>query len=224
MSKYSLKERETRGKRDAKREMTRPFTISTERILDAAREVFLQKGIQATTAEVARRAGVAEGSIFKRFQTKHELFLRAMEPTLQDPEFLRKLPQRVGTGDLRQNLLEFGTEMLAFLRPLMPLMMMSWSNRECGLPSHLARPNPPPQRALQRIAAYFEAEMRLERLGRHDPEVLARVFTGSVQNYVFHELLLQAHDEQPLSAEVYLRGLVDLIWSGAAPARREEPS
>src|SRR5262245_51508927 len=111
--------------------MTRPSTITNEQILQAAREVFLAKGIQATTAEVAERAGVAEGSIFKRFTTKQELFLRAMEPTLQDPEFLRKLPQRVGKGDLRRHLFEFGKEMLAFLRPLLPLMMMSWSNRNC---------------------------------------------------------------------------------------------
>src|SRR5438093_10587737 len=102
--------------------MSRPPTITTEQILNAAREVFLEKGIQATTSEVARRAGVAEGSIFKRFHTKHELFLRAMEPTFQDPDFLRKLPERVGNGDLRQHPFEFGTELLAFLRRLMPLM------------------------------------------------------------------------------------------------------
>src|SRR2546425_2132332 len=185
MSKYSLKSKAGTARRGD--EMARPSTITTEQILDAAREVFLEKGIQATTSEVARRAGVAEGSIFKRFRTKQELFLRAMEPTFQDPAFLRKLPQRVGNGDLRQNLVEFGTEMLAFLRRIVPLMMMSWSNRECGLPKQLAAPNPPPVRALKRIGAYFEAEMRLKRLRRQDPEILARVFMGSLQNYVFLE-------------------------------------
>jgi AcrR family transcriptional regulator len=204
--------------------MIRPSTITTEQILDAAREVFLEKGIQATTAEVARRADVAEGSIFKRFRTKHELFRRAMEPTVQDPEFLRMLPQRVGNGDLRRHLFEFGTEMLAFMRRLMPLMMMSWSNRKCGLPKHLSMPDPPPVRAVRRIAAFFEAEMRRKRLRRHDPEILARVFVGSVQNYVFLELLLKAHHQPSIPAEEYLRGLVHLIWTGAAPAKRKESS
>jgi AcrR family transcriptional regulator len=204
--------------------MTRPATITTGQILDAAREVFLEKGIQATTAEVARRAGVAEGSIFKRFPTKQQLFIRAMEPTFQDPEFLRKLPQRVGNGDLRENLLESGREMLGFLRQLLPLMMMAWSNRECGLPRHLAAPDPPPVRALRRITAFFNAEMDLGRLRRQDPEILGRVFMGSLQNYVFLELLLQAHHETPMPAEVYLQGLVELIWNGAAPnARKESP-
>ena len=202
--------------------MTRPTTITTTQILDAAREVFLEKGIQATTAEVARRAGVAEGSIFKRFHTKQELFIRAMQPTLQDPAFLRKLEQRVGKGELHENLVEFGGETLAFLRGILPLMMMSWSNRECGLPPHLAAPDPPPVRALRRIAAYFAAEMALGRLRHQDPEILGRVFMGSLQNYVFFELLLKAHHETPMPEETYLRGLVELIWTGAAPNVREE--
>jgi len=49
--------------------MPRPAKIKDEEILAAAREVFLEKGIRATTAEVAKRAGIAEGSIFNRFAT-----------------------------------------------------------------------------------------------------------------------------------------------------------
>ena len=165
---------------------------------------------------------MAEGSIFKRFRTKQELFLRAMEPTFHDPQFLRKLEPRVGQGELQANLLEFGAEMLAFLRAIMPLLMMSWSNRDCGLPPHLAAPDPPPVRALRRIAAYFAAEMDLGRLRRQDPEILGRVFMGSLQNYVFLELLQKAHHETPMPAENYLRGLVELIWTGAAPIGLEE--
>ena len=58
--------------------MARPTSIKDETIVAAAREVFLERGIQATTAEVAERAGVSEGSVFKRFKTKSELFRAAM--------------------------------------------------------------------------------------------------------------------------------------------------
>src|SRR5215470_10839817 len=79
MSKYSL--------------MVRPARITDSQILVAARDVFLEKGISATTAEVARRAGIAEGSIFKRFPTKEHLFCAAMTPG-GDPPWLKLILSR----------------------------------------------------------------------------------------------------------------------------------
>ncbi len=200
--------------------MSRPAHITDEQILTAARAVFLEKGIQATTAEVARRASVAEGSIFKRFKTKHELFAAAMQ--LEEPDWLRTLQQRVGKGDVKQNLVEVGLQIVEFFRALMPLMMMAWSNPgPSGVPESLSSPNPPPIRALKRLASYFEAEMRAQRVRRHDPEIAARAYLGGLQNYVFLELLLKAQDELPLPAEMYLRGLVNLLWNGMGPAAKK---
>mgnify|MGYP001134528590 CR=1 FL=1 len=58
--------------------MARPTSIDDDQILTAARAVFLEHGIRGTTLEVAQRAGVSEGSIFKRWKTKEELFHAAM--------------------------------------------------------------------------------------------------------------------------------------------------
>jgi len=58
--------------------------ISTEkqrRILEAALEVFAERGYAGTpTAEIAKRAGVAEGTIFKHYKTKKELLLGVLAP------------------------------------------------------------------------------------------------------------------------------------------------
>jgi AcrR family transcriptional regulator len=43
------------------------------RILDAAEEVFSEKGASASTEEVASRAGVAIGTVFRHFPTKDDL-------------------------------------------------------------------------------------------------------------------------------------------------------
>ncbi|MBK6513564.1 MAG: TetR family transcriptional regulator [Polyangiaceae bacterium] len=40
--------------------MARPTVIRNEAILEAARDVFLERGILGTSAEVAQRAGVSE--------------------------------------------------------------------------------------------------------------------------------------------------------------------
>ncbi len=45
-----------------------------ERIIDAARAVMLNKGlVRATTKEIARAAGVSEGTIYNYFANKEEL-------------------------------------------------------------------------------------------------------------------------------------------------------
>jgi len=196
--------------------MARPSTITTEQILEAARATFLEHGLRATTAQVARRAGVAEGSIFNRFATKHDLFFAAMQPSLRDPEFLHLLDGREGTGDVRAHMVELGTELLEFLRRMLPLIMMSWSHSRGPLPPHLATKDPPPARALRQAARYFTAEMRLGRLRRCDPEVLARALFGGVQNYVFHELIRKRRSTAKAD-RAFVRGLVDLLWSGIAP-------
>jgi AcrR family transcriptional regulator len=199
--------------------MPRPPKIKDEEILAAARSVFLEKGIRATTAEVARRAGIAEGSIFNRFPTKAALFQAAMRPTMEEPPWAQLLLDRAGKGDVRENLAEIGVQVLEFLRQIVPIMMMSWSNPsgDISLPEPLSGPNPPPLRAMRRLVAYFDAEIRAGRLRADDPELLARVFLGSLQNYVFFEVLLRAQDMMPLPATTYVRGVVQLLWNGAAP-------
>lgn len=54
-----------------------------KKILEAATKIFTKKGYKgATTSEIAREAGVAEGTIFKHFKSKKELFLSLFIPFL----------------------------------------------------------------------------------------------------------------------------------------------
>jgi len=198
--------------------MARPVSIKDETIIAAAREVFLERGIRATTAEVALRAGVSEGSVFKRFKSKVELFRAAMSDRLTEPEWLRELAGKVGQGDVRENLIATGLKIVVFFRELMPLMMMSWSNPgPNGLPDVIGGPNPPPVRALKMVIGYFEAEMRGGRIRVQDPEIVARAFMGSINTFVFFDLLHAVNGELPLAAETFVRGLVSLLWSGIEP-------
>jgi AcrR family transcriptional regulator len=49
------------------------------RVLDAAREVFAEQGIDAPVTEIADRAGVGVGTIFRRFPTKDDLLAAVVE-------------------------------------------------------------------------------------------------------------------------------------------------
>ncbi|WP_181519918.1 TetR/AcrR family transcriptional regulator [Anoxybacillus ayderensis] len=53
------------------------------KILQAAIDMFAEKGYAATsTSEIAKRAGVAEGTIFRHYKTKKDLLLAIVKPTL----------------------------------------------------------------------------------------------------------------------------------------------
>ena len=198
--------------------MARPTNIKDETIVAAARELFLERGIRVTTAEVAHHAGVSEGSIFNRFPTKEHLFRAAMESQLAAPQWFTQLDARVGKGDPRESLLSLAGEVLGFFRTAAPLMMMMWSNHAGLSPRDaLEGPDAPPVRAIKRLSAFFAAEARLGRVRNCDPEILARAFLGGIANYAFIEALQRGGGALPLPAEPYLRGLIDLLWRGFAP-------
>src|ERR1700742_2182178 len=70
-------------------------TDAERRIAEAALEAFAKNGYNATTtSEIARQAGVAEGTIFRYYPTKQELLTRVVAPvaaTLLAPVVRRNL-------------------------------------------------------------------------------------------------------------------------------------
>jgi AcrR family transcriptional regulator len=48
-----------------------------ERVVDAARDVFAEQGLEASTNEIARRAGVGVATLFRRFPTRDDLVAAA---------------------------------------------------------------------------------------------------------------------------------------------------
>lgn len=55
-----------------------------ERVLAAATAVFAEQGADASVAEIARRAGVGAGTLFRHFPTKHDLLLASLELGFDD--------------------------------------------------------------------------------------------------------------------------------------------
>jgi AcrR family transcriptional regulator len=55
-----------------------------ERIVAAAIEVFAERGLEASTAEIAARAGVGEATLFRRFPTKDDLVTAIIGQQLAD--------------------------------------------------------------------------------------------------------------------------------------------
>ncbi|MBO8157081.1 MAG: TetR/AcrR family transcriptional regulator [Bacillaceae bacterium] len=59
------------------------ITPKQAKIIQAAIEIFAEKGYaSASTSEIAKRAGVAEGTIFRHYKTKKELLLSIVSPMI----------------------------------------------------------------------------------------------------------------------------------------------
>jgi AcrR family transcriptional regulator len=196
--------------------MGRPEVIERGVLLDIARDVFKDRGMRATTAEVAQRAGISEGALFKRFKTKAELFRAAVEHVGEAPAWIASLPARVGRGNLDEELEALALEMLQFARTLMPCVLMAHANNGEGELPVWQGTMPPPIRALKALAAYFEAEMKLGRVREGDPEIYARSFAGPLMHFVVMELMHRSQDFMPIASETFVRGHVRVLLRGFA--------
>lgn len=65
--------------------MSRPDRTIDPRLLDAAKEEFLEKGFSgALIREICAKAGVTTGAFYKRYANKEELFDALVSPTVED--------------------------------------------------------------------------------------------------------------------------------------------
>ena len=70
------------GTEDSGRPLRADARRNRERVLAAATEVFAEQGADASVAEIARRAGVGAGTLFRHFPTKHDLLLATFQASL----------------------------------------------------------------------------------------------------------------------------------------------
>ncbi|BAZ25411.1 TetR family transcriptional regulator [Kalymmatonema gypsitolerans NIES-4073] len=196
--------------------MARIPKITNEQILEAAREVFLEKGFSGSTLEIAARSGVSEASIFKRFSTKEELFFTAMGI----PETLvwvNELETLVGKGNLKENLIQICLRILEFHREVMPRVMMLQSRGKIPTPEI---PKPKLIQHVNALTAFLEREMKQGRLRPCDPKTLAHLLLGSLMNYVLSEHIgIQV--SMPTTEQEFVQCLVEILWQGIAPVKHE---
>lgn len=188
--------------------MARPVSIQSEAILEAARMVFMRDGYKAGTAQIARAAGVSEGSLFKHFKSKCNLFLAAMEIKVGEASWSDTLMASVGRGDLRTAMENAGLHLLQELQKMLPRMMMV-SSSGVTIPNHAPDGGePPPLRKMNILCRYFKAEIKAGRLAMASPQIQAHMFLGALAHYAWCETLFGYRSASP---EDYVKTLVDTL-------------
>lgn len=96
---------------ETRRERARPLAPEERReaIIAATRPLLHEHGRATTTKQIAEAAGIAEGTVFRAFASKEELFDAVLEAEFDPTSFLEDVA-RIDPGlDLRERMIAFTT-------------------------------------------------------------------------------------------------------------------
>ena len=144
-------------------------------ILDSAAAVFAEKGFhRATTKEIARRAGIAEGTIYNYFDSKDDLLI-GMMARLTELETLGDELTEALQGDVRdffvamfRRRVEHMVEGQDILQAILPEVMVNAELREHYYQRHVLR-------IAGLLEQYVQARIELEHIRPVDVTLTTRV-------------------------------------------------
>ncbi len=149
--------------------MTERGQATRQQLLDAAAAVFAERGYAgATTKEIAKAAGVSEGTIYRHFVDKRELFGAVfVDRNAANFDAVTKLPGLAGTRTVRENLLFLIEAIEDVEREIAPLRAAA--STDADLASALVSTSADPATAssvgpLRPLTLYLEAEQRIGRI------------------------------------------------------------
>lgn len=97
----------------------------TERIFQGAISVFIKKGLQATTHEVAKEAGVAEVTLYRRYSTKENLFFTVINNVLEKKfqSHMLEIARETDTEQFLINIIENRLDILSKNEDLVKMLL-----------------------------------------------------------------------------------------------------
>ena len=206
-----------------------PASGTRAQLVDAAERVLRSKGlVRATTKEIAREAGCAEGTLYLHFADKLDLVRAVHEKLL--PAFIEvvsRLPGRAGLGTVEGNLTDLARWALRLYRDMLPLGSSLFADPELlgRFRARLAERGGGPHRAWEPVVAYLRAEQALGRVRVDaDPAAAALLLLGACEQLTFVELMtgpetLPFRDRPDPAAE-----LVATLLAGLSPTRAPDPT
>jgi AcrR family transcriptional regulator len=199
----------------------KPATKRQKQILNAAMEVFVQKGYAATMPEIAEMAGVAAGTIYIYYPSKRDLFIAVIQNVIFDTPLLNLIDKisadqfPVIFKHIMQNRLSLsqGSNMprlLSFMGEIQrdPELKVMYLEQ-------LIQP------ILSRMEAFYRSQIAADRIRQLDPPVVVRAIGGMIIGLVMLESLEgEASPLNGLPKEKVSDDLLKLVLYGLAGENR----
>lgn len=197
-------------------------------ILEAARRTLETKGLLgASTREIAREAGVADGTLYVHFADRIELFLALLQeylPPFVEP--LRRLEHLAGRRTVRANLADVVQGALYWFEKLLPLFAPLAADPflHNAFRQRLKERNEGPHLSVAALEAYLAAEQKLGRVHpKANPRASAVLLFGACQYWIF---IVQGLDNDlGFTRSSFIKDVVHSLMIGLEPLpRKARPS
>jgi AcrR family transcriptional regulator len=188
------------------------------RIVEAADQVIRDKGLAgATTREIARAAGCAEGSIYVHFADKTDLVIAVI--TEREPHFatMLELPGKAGEASVEDNLAAWLEELVELFRDNLPIFLAVLGDRAvlARFTERLQERGTGPFAVAGAAAAYLTAEQELGRVRTSaEPGIVAALLVAAGRDYGLARVLTGV---EPAPAPAFARETARTIVTGLAP-------
>jgi len=183
-----------------------------DRLIQATERLLRTHGLaRVTTRDIAREAGVAEGSLYHHFRDKAELILAVVEYGVGDfRKVLEDLPLQIGQRTVRANLERVLYAAFDFHYQIAPIICSVFSDQELLVRYRemLSERCSGPQCLHDALASYLQAE---QRLGRVAPEAMPLAAAKLLLASSFHTAMLDQFLGNDLSQSAARRRLRDCV-------------
>lgn len=197
---------------------TKPKTEKQQKIIEAAIQLFADKGYANTsTAEIAKTAGVSEGTIFKHYGTKDRLLLSLILPFAEElfPRIAQDMIAQTFTANtenfeqflrsLIHNRIAFLKENIGIAQVFIKELMYNDGLRKELLPFVVTRVKP----LLEQVVEQFKARGELVDLPTDAilRNVASFLFGFLASRYLFMEQIVIREEEVEAAVQFIMRGI-----------------
>lgn len=197
------------------------LTEKQKGILVAATELFAEKGYAATsTSEIAKKAGVAEGTIFRHYKSKKDLLLTVVSPTmikLIGPAVKKDINKILDTDyeDFQDFVRAMVVNRIQFVKNNIPLLRIVIQE----LPFHeelkkhaIEHIGKDVFEKLRQTVRHFQKRGQIKEM---EPDAIIRVVAPSIFAYIFSRYVLLPNAKWE-DEETEVERIIDIITNGIA--------
>ncbi len=199
------------------------LTEKQKKIVAAAIESFAEKGFAATsTSEIAKKAGVAEGTIFRHYKTKKDLLMAIVAPTMAKliAPFVIKDFNKVLNHDfdhfedfikaIIENRIKFLKNNMPLFRIVIQEIPFQPELRE-QFKEHIA------QKIIERLRQIVEHYQAKGQIIEMPPDTIIRVTLSTIFGYIIARYLLAPEEEWDDNTEI--ERTIQFLMNGLSPEK-----